>query len=170
MVSSSTVIFIFYSLSLLVTSTSGISGHFRSIVMDRRFEVRKQELLAECRVLPQVFRGVEKRLRAFVDSYAKLFQFAPQREHANMYIGGLVSDLDRKNVESIAYRYDQERQNLQHFIGAAEWEHQPLLNELARNVGEQIGEDDGVIVFDPSGFPKKGSREPSGVCSSDTTG
>ncbi len=124
--------------------------------MDRRFEVRKQELLAECRVLPQVFRGVEKRLRAFVDSYAKLFQFAPQREHANMYIGGLVSDLDRKNVESIAYRYDQERQNLQHFIGAAEWEHQPLLNELARNVGEQIGEDDGVIVFDPSGFPKKG--------------
>ncbi len=74
-----------------------------------------------------------------------------------MYIGGLVSDLDRKNVESIAYRYDQERQNLQHFIGAAEWEHQPVLNELARNVGEQIGEDDGVIVFDPSGFPKKGT-------------
>lgn len=126
--------------------------------MDRRFEVRKQEMLEECEVSPQVFRGVEERLRSFVKPFADLLQSSPQRGHADMYIGGLVSDLERKNVESIAYRYDQERQNLQHFIGTAEWEYQPLLNELARQAGEQIGEADGVIVFDPSGFPKKGKQ------------
>ena len=31
--------------------------------MDRRFELRKQELLSECEVSPQVFRGVEERMK-----------------------------------------------------------------------------------------------------------
>jgi len=53
-------------------------------------------------------------------------------------------------VESIAYRHDQDRRNLQHFIGCAEWDHGPLMLELARQVGEELGEEDGVIVFDPS--------------------
>jgi SRSO17 transposase len=73
-------------------------------------------------------------------------------------MSGLISDLERKNVESIAYNHDQDRRNLQHFIGCAEWDHQPLLMELARQVGQELGEDDGVIVFDPSGFPKQGKK------------
>jgi SRSO17 transposase len=60
-------------------------------------------------------------------------------------------------VESIAYRHDQERVNLQRFIGVAPWDHQPLLEELAQRVGGEIGEDDGVIVFDPSGHQKCGN-------------
>ena len=36
-----------------------------------------------------------------------------------MYLGGLLSDLQRKNIESIAYRYDRERAALQYFIGLA---------------------------------------------------
>lgn len=126
--------------------------------MDRRFEVRKQEMLAECEVSPEVFRGVEERLQKFVKPFSDVLHEPAQREHATVFVSGLTSDLRRKNVESIAYRHDQERQNLQHFIGAAEWDHQPLFNELARQVGEQIGAPDGVIVFDPSGFVKKGKR------------
>lgn len=47
---------------------------------------------------------------------------------------------------------------MQHFIGGAQWDHQPLFTELARQVGQQLGEDDGVIVFDPSAFPKQGKQ------------
>src|SRR4029079_2460321 len=36
------------------------------------------------------------------------------------------------------------------------WDHRPLLRELAGQVGRAIGTSDGVIVFDPSGFPQKG--------------
>jgi SRSO17 transposase len=46
---------------------------------------------------------------------------------------------------------------LQHFIGAAAWDHEPLLEELANQVGQVLGAADGVIVFDPSGFVKKGT-------------
>ena len=74
----------------------------------------------------------------------------------NLY-RGLLSDLKRKNVESIAYRYDLERQNLQRFVGGAPWDHIGLLAELAKQVGTNIGEEDAVIVFDPSGFKKCGN-------------
>jgi SRSO17 transposase len=81
-----------------------------------------------------------------------------QREHTADYLSGLVSDLERKNVESIAYRHEQDRRNLQHFIGCAEWDERPLITELVLQVGDELGEEDGVIVFDPSGFPKKGKK------------
>jgi SRSO17 transposase len=51
---------------------------------------------------------------------------------------------------------------LQKFIGQAEWNHRPLVTELARQIGAELGEPDGVLVFDPSAFPKKG-RESVGV-------
>lgn len=126
--------------------------------MERRFELRKEAMLAECKVSPQVFRGAVERLTKFVEPFADLLRQPAQRGHAAEYMSGLVSDLERKNVESIAYRHDQDRRNLQHFIGCAEWDHQPLMHELARQVGADLGEDDGVIVFDPSGFPKQGKQ------------
>ena len=126
--------------------------------MDRRFELRKQEMLSECQVAPEIFEGVRQRMEQFVQPFADLLRSPAQREHAAEYVGGLVSDLERKNIESIAYRLDQDRRNLQHFIGSAEWDHQPLFTELARQVGEDLGEDDAVIVFDPSAFAKQGKQ------------
>ena len=126
--------------------------------MDRRFELRKQEMLAECEVTPEVFEGVPERMHQFVQPFADLLRLPAQREHASDYVGGLVSDLERKNIESIAYRLDQDRRNLQHFIGSAEWDHQPLFTELARQVGQELGEDDAVIVIDPSAFAKQGKQ------------
>ncbi|MDA0283896.1 MAG: hypothetical protein O3B13_14835 [Planctomycetota bacterium] len=60
-----------------------------------------------------------------------------------------------KNIESIAYRLDQDPRNLQHFMGSAEWNRQPLIAELAGQVGREPGEADAVIVFDPSAFGKQ---------------
>jgi SRSO17 transposase len=126
--------------------------------MDRRFQLRKEAMLAECEVAPEVFRGAEERLVKFVQPFAELLVQPAQRQHTADYLAGLISDLKRKNVESIAYRHDQDRGSLQHFIGCAQWDHQPLMMELARQVGEELGEADGVIVLDPSGFPKQGKK------------
>ncbi|MGH8106372.1 MAG: IS701 family transposase, partial [Arenimonas sp.] len=126
--------------------------------MERRLEVRKQEMLAECSVSPRVFRGMVGRMNEFIRPFTDLLTVSAQRPHASDYVSGLVSDLKRKNVESIAYRHDQDRRNLQHFIGCAQWDHQPLMMELARQVGKEVGEPDGVIVFDPSAFPKQGKQ------------
>jgi SRSO17 transposase len=73
-------------------------------------------------------------------------------------VQGLLSSLKRKNGEAIAYLHDQERKGVQHFIGEVAWDHEPLLRKLAQQVAKEIGEADGVLVFDPSGFPKKGKK------------
>ena len=124
--------------------------------MDRRFEIRKQDILKEAEVKPQVVKGMLNRLKKFAEPFVASLGRSERREHAQVYIAGLLSDLERKNVESIAYRHDQERVNLQRFIGLAPWEHQPLLEELASQIGSELGQDDGVIVFDPSGYKKCG--------------
>mgnify|MGYP001062318272 CR=1 FL=1 len=126
--------------------------------MERRFEVRKQEILKEADIKPQVVNGMLKRLEQFAQPFIASFGRREPKENAQMYICGLLSDLERKNVESIAYRYDRPREALQKFIGQAPWDYQPLQQELAKQVGIEIGEDDGVIVFDPSGHKKCGNN------------
>lgn len=126
--------------------------------MERRFRLRKEALLEEAQVNHAVFLGSLQRLERFVQPFASLLARPEQQQYASDFIAGLISDVDRKNAESIAYRDDQDRKPLQHFIGQANWNHQPLIGELARQVGQQLGRPDGVVVFDPSGFPKKGTE------------
>jgi len=126
------------------------------------YEKRKRELLDECKVGPEVFDQVMPRLEAFMKPFVESLVRKEQVEHAQTFVQGLLSDLDRKNVESIAYRFGQDRLPLQWFIGYSSWDHGPLREELVRQVGETLGEDDGVIVLDPSAFPKSG-RESVGV-------
>jgi SRSO17 transposase len=126
--------------------------------MERRFRVRLDELLDDAEIRPSLLRGTLPRLQAFLQPFVKALQSPEQQTNAQHYVQGLLSDLDGKDVESIAYLHDRERQGLQKFIGQAEWDHQPLLAELVRQVGAELGEPDGVLVFDPSAFPKKGTE------------
>ena len=125
--------------------------------MDRRFEARKKELLEDCQVSPELFKGVVDRLEIFAQPFVDCFVRSEQVAHAKRYFQGLLSDLKRKNSESIAYRYDEDRMGLQLFVGKSPWDHKPLLNVLARQVAGELGEPDGVISLDPSAFPKKGT-------------
>jgi SRSO17 transposase len=124
--------------------------------MGSRFAARREQLLADAEVDPGLLRGVLPRLERFLDPFVAALQRREQEQHARPYVAGLLSDPPDKNVESIAYLYDQEREPLQQFIGQSPWDYQPWLTELARQVGQQLGSPDGVLVFDPSAFAKKG--------------
>jgi SRSO17 transposase len=126
--------------------------------MERRFRFRLGELLDDAQVPPGLLRGVLPRLEAFVAPFAAALDAPEQRTHSQLYVRGLLSDLKSKDVESIAYLHNRDRQGLQKFIGQSPWDHQPLLTELVRQVADQLGEPDGVLVFDPSAFPKKGTE------------
>jgi len=130
--------------------------------MEAQFERRKEELLEECRVPVDLFEQVLPRLVEFMEPFVANFCRREQTEHARTFVQGLLSNLERRNVESIAYRFGQERLPLQWFIGYSEWDDQPLRQELVRQVGGQLGDPEGVLVFDPSAFPKSG-KESVGV-------
>jgi SRSO17 transposase len=124
--------------------------------MERRFELRLEELLEGAVLDPQIPEGMLDRLERFVEPFAACLGSSEQRQHVWEYMGGLFSDVKRKNAETIAYFHDQERQALQKFIGQSSWDDRPLIGELARQIGAELGEPDGVLVFDPSAFKKQG--------------
>jgi SRSO17 transposase len=130
--------------------------------MEARYAFRKTQLLDECQVAPAIFEQVLPRLYTFMAPFVKTFQAQLAAQHANTYVCGLLSDVEHKNVESIAYRFGQSRLPLQGFIGWDAWDDAPLREELRGQVTRHLGQGDGVLVFDPSGFPKSG-RESVGV-------
>ena len=128
--------------------------------MGSRFAARREQLLADAEIDPVLLRGVLPRLERFLDPFVASLQRSEQGQHARHYVAGLLSDLEDKNVESIAYLYDQEREPLQQFIGQSPWDHQPWLTELARQVGHQLGRPDGVIVFEGDADALRASTDP----------
>jgi SRSO17 transposase len=126
--------------------------------MERRFDSRFDEMMEQARVTPELLQGVLPRLTQFLEPFVESLREPEQKQHAVEYATGLISDLEHKTGEGIAYLYDQDRQGMQKFIGQNHWDHQPLLGLLAAQVGKELGESDGVIVFDPSAFPKKGNK------------
>jgi SRSO17 transposase len=131
--------------------------------MERRYRIRLDELLADAEVPAGLVRGALPRLQAFLQPFAASLISPEQRTNARHYVQGLLSDLDSKDAESIAYLHDRERQGLQKFLGQADWDHRPLLSELARQVSAALGQPDGVLIFDPSAFAKKGTESVGGA-------
>lgn len=130
--------------------------------MDHAFEVRKQELVQECIVPAGMFADVRSRLERFIQPFLEGFVRYKQCDHATTVVSGLCSDLERKNAESIAYHFGLERKTIQHFIGESHWDDAPLRIEMANQIAQQLGTDDGILIFDPSAFPKSG-KESVGV-------
>lgn len=127
--------------------------------MERRYEARLEELRGDAQVDPGLLQGMLPRLEEFLQPFVQLLGvMTQQRQNARDYVAGLLSNLDTKNVEAIAYLHDRDRQGLQKFVGQNPWDHAPFLMELARQVGQELGESDAVLVFDPSAFVKKGTE------------
>jgi SRSO17 transposase len=126
--------------------------------MDRRFDTRLKEMLAQAEVCPELIDGLLSRLETFVHPFTASLREPEQHRHTVEYLTGLLSKLEHKTGEAIAYLHDHERQGIQKFIGQVPWDHSLLLTTLAQQVGEDLGEPDGVIVFDPSAFAKKGTK------------
>ena len=130
--------------------------------MEARYKARKRALLDECNVALEIFDAVRPRLEHFMEPFVESLIRTEQVAHARMFVHGLLSDLDPKNAESMAYRFGQDRMPLQWFLGVSPWDHAPLRDERVRQVGETLGDAEGVLVFDPLSFVKSG-RDSVGV-------
>ena len=119
---------------------------------------RREELLNDCIVSPNVFTPLIDRLGEFVVPYQHALETETGQHHMHLYLQGLLSHLPRKNAEDIATLIDVERQVIQDFIGTASWDHRPLITVLVGHVANRLGEPKGIIAFDPSSFPKRGTH------------
>ncbi len=119
---------------------------------------RREELLSDCLVSPDVFTQMVDRLDEFVVPYQQALETEAGQHPMHLYLQGLLSHVPRKNAEKIATLVDVERQVIQDFIGTLPWDHRPLGAVLVGQVADRLGQPEGIIAFDPSSFPKRGSH------------
>lgn len=76
-----------------------------------------------------------------------------------VYLECLLAQVDRKNGWQLAeYAGDATPKNIQHFIGRAKWNADEVRDDLQDYVVKQIGDPDGVLIVDETGFLKKGIK------------
>jgi SRSO17 transposase len=81
------------------------------------------------------------------------------RRRAMSYLRGLLSAAERKNSWQLAeISGDATPYGFQHLLGRADWEADAVRDELRRYLREHLGEPDGVLVLDETGFLKKGQH------------
>src|SRR5262249_254898 len=118
---------------------------------------QRKEILSDCLVSPDVFTQMVERLGEFVIPYQHALETEASGCHVHLYLQGLLSHLERKNAEQIATFVDVERPVIQDFIGTIPWEHRPMVTVLVGQVAARLGAPDGIIAFNPSSFPKRGT-------------
>ena len=91
---------------------------------------RREELLSDCLVSPDVFHQMVDRLGAFVVPYQQALETEADQHPMHLYLQGLLSHLPGKNAEDIATFVKVERQVIQDFIGTVPWDHRPLVAVL----------------------------------------
>lgn len=116
------------------------------------------EIFSTTQVRPGEAAETVGRLAKFAKSFAPFFYRKEQAELSKMYLEGLVSDLHRKSVEPIAIAHHHPRQGLQRFAGQGKWEDAKVRSELRQQVAATLGDPNGILVLDSSGFPKKGTH------------
>ena len=124
--------------------------------MDARYTLRKTALLEECQVAPEIVAQVMPRLQTFMEPFVDTLRGQAPRAHAQTYVQGLLSDVERTNVAAIASHVGQDRLGLPGCIGGDDWEDAPVRNAWLGHVGQPWGQGDGVLVFDPAALPKSG--------------
>ena len=96
--------------------------------MDRRFDTRLKEMLAQAEVSPELIEGLLSRLETFAQPFTSSLRGSEQHRHTVEYVTGRLSKLERKTGEGIAYLHDQERQGIQKIIGFTQL--RPMSTEL----------------------------------------
>jgi SRSO17 transposase len=117
-----------------------------------------QALLADATLTPEAVEGCQSRLTAFLQRYLPQFYRIEQRHHASTVIRGLLSGLERKTCEPIASQAGLHRKTIQTFVGAGAWDDEAVMGELRHHIREELADPNGVVVIDPSAFPKKGTE------------
>ena len=88
---------------------------------------RREALLSDCLVSPDIFHQMVDRLDEFVVPSQHVLETEAGHRNVPLSLQGLLSHLPGKNAEAIATFVDVERQVIQDFIGTVPWDHRPLV-------------------------------------------
>ena len=97
-------------------------------------------------------------LKGFHEQFSDCFYRSESRDHFYKYMVGQFSELERKSIEPIALTVkDGKVRAMQRFISDAQWDDDNIIAKYRSLINEDLGSPDGVLIFDETGFAKKGN-------------
>jgi SRSO17 transposase len=97
-----------------------------------------------------------KELARFLALFMGCFRSRPGFALCKIYVQGLLSNLQRKNVEAIALEFDKAPRTLQRFVESIKWEETRLRDQCQQLVARAHAHAAAVGCLDESGTAKSG--------------
>ncbi len=101
-------------------------------------------------------------LTDYAQAVSVYFQRREQRQWSMLYLCGQLSNLARKTIEPMVLSLLGPDRNavraVQQFIGQGHWAARVLIEGHQDLVAKSLGDPQGVVIVDGSGFPKRGSH------------
>jgi SRSO17 transposase len=99
-----------------------------------------------------------KELIAFLALFVRCFRSRPGFALCQVYVKGLLSNVQRKNVEAIALEFDAAPRTLQRFVESIKWDESCVRDECQRIIAREHAHPKAVGCLDESGTAKSGAN------------
>lgn len=110
-----------------------------------------EKIIASDKPLPE--------LAKYLSPFHKYFVRSEGRESLERYSTGLLSDIPRKNGETIeASVPGTNYQRLQSLLTTIQWDEQGVNHEHVARMRDEVSLGDGVLIVDDTGIPKQGEH------------
>ena len=87
------------------------------------------------------------------------FRRAEVRQRSRRFLEGLLASVERKNGWQLAEELGERGpRGVQRLLSEADWDEQAVRDEMRAYVLDHLGEEDGLLVVDETGFLKKGKK------------
>lgn len=99
-----------------------------------------------------------KLLGQFLSLFAGCFASIKGRHLLDVYVRGLLSDVQRKNMEAIALDQSVRPRTLQRFLGAMIWDHEKLRDRCQQLIATEHAAPEAIGTIDETGTAKSGNH------------
>jgi SRSO17 transposase len=102
--------------------------------------------------------GFIQELKGFHEQFHECFSRQEPRDNFFQYMVGQLSQVERKSIEPIALSVKNAKvRAMQFFVSDVTWNEKEVVSIYRSMVSEDMGDPDGALIFDESGFVKKGN-------------
>jgi SRSO17 transposase len=109
-------------------------------------------------VVPSDVEGFMEELWEFQSAFHDCFARSEPRAHFFDYMVGQFSKLERKSIEPMALQVEGGTiRGMQRFISDVRWDEEQMRWNYHQLVADELGDPEGVLMFDETGFVKKGT-------------
>ncbi len=97
-------------------------------------------------------------LNDFLDPFKECYRRNDQRRNGEIYIKGVLSDLDRKSIEPIALRYEVGVRGMQLFMENSPFDDVRMMHVYQHRLSSRVNDPEGMLNVDSTEFVKKGKH------------